>query len=424
MLSVRHLTLKLRSQSLNEESNNFNSTDKPELDRDSGTESDDELGPSDYHQTTASSIGYNMEREDLENSSGPQRRGFSSIRERTRSESGKENSIRSLVPRQRRSERALLRERCTEAVMATTLAAVAALSAGDDAPSSMDRRSTDSPVEFCVTDSALPSDSDHGPWGDQHSSEEELECINGAEEESTTHDLLTTPQATSGTALRFGPSAFGPPRFCPNQHNQQHPARPGKVASLQGPEKRKWGQVNHRRTPNGSVSDRMKTRPRSAVLLHHTTGSEVIGCLEPERSISSVTFDCSASSDDEVQSLVGAQDSPLPLEFRTSPPEGAHRPTRSLSPPPKFFLADCRQDLAAPSAAAAMSTPAQHAEPPAALSVANGNNIASPRKRHRHAHRSHHQIQRPCLDFEKMQQMKNRSVSTWRHDGELSLFCW
>lgn len=149
----------------------------------------------------------------------------------------------------------------------------------------------------------------------------------------------------------------------------------------------------------------MKTRPRSAVLLHHTTGSEVIGCLEPERSISSVTFDCSASSDDEVQSLVGAQDSPLPLEFRTSPPEGAHRPTRSLSPPPKFFLADCRQDLAAPSAAAAMSTPAQHAEPPAALSVANGNNIASPRKRHRHAHRSHHQIQRPCLDFEKMQQV-------------------
>lgn len=165
--------------------------------------------------------------EDLDN--GPQRRGFSNIRERTRSESGKENSIRSLVPRQRRSERALLRERCTEAVMATTLAAVAALSAGDDTP--IDRQSTDSPVEFCVTDSALPSDSDHGPWGDQHSSEEELECINGAEEESTAHDLLTTPAASSGTALRFGPSAFGPPRSCPNQHNLQHPPRPGKIVS-------------------------------------------------------------------------------------------------------------------------------------------------------------------------------------------------
>lgn len=142
----------------------------------------------------------------------------------------------------------------------------------------------------------------------------------------------------------------------------------------------------------------MKSRPRSAVLLHHSSSLLDGGC-EPERSISSAGLDCSASSDDEVQSLVGggAQDSPLPLEFRTSPPEGAHRPTRSLSPPPKFFLAD--QDMAAPTAMLSTS------EPPAALSVANGNNTGSPRKRHRHAHRSHHHIQRPCLDFEKMQQV-------------------
>ena len=151
-------------------------------------------------------------------------------RERTRSESGKENSTRPLT-RQRRSDRTL-RERCTDAVMATTLAAVAALSAtGDD---NDDR--TDSPIEFCVTDSALPSDSDHGPWGDQHSSEEELECINGPEQ-SVAHDLLTSPSASTGTALRFGPSAFGPPRFCPNgcQHDNQqqhichHHPRPGKT---------------------------------------------------------------------------------------------------------------------------------------------------------------------------------------------------
>lgn len=180
--------------------------------------------------------------------------------------------------------------------------------------------------------------------------------------------------------------------------------------------------MNQRRTPNGSSSERIKTRPRSAVMLqhHHSTGLEGGEMMTTERSMSSVAFDCSASSDDEVQSLVGAQDSPLPLEFRTSPPEGAHRPTRSLSPPPKFFLAD--QDMAAPTAASAAATASEPS--PAALSVANGNNTGSPRKRHRHAHRSHHHIQRPCLDFEKMQQMKNRSVSTWRHDGELSLFCW
>jgi len=34
-----------------------------------------------------------------------------------------------------------------------------------------------------------------------------------------------------------------------------------------------------------------------------------------------------------------------------------------------------------------------------------------------------HHIQRPCLDFEKMQQLRARAVS-WRHGGELSLFCW
>jgi hypothetical protein len=158
----------------------------------------------------------------------------------------------------------------------------------------------------------------------------------------------------------------------------------------------------------------MKTRPRSAVLLHHGLMMENEPAATTERSISSVgTFDCSASSDDEVQSLIGGtQDSPLPLEFRTSPPEGAHRPTRSLSPPPKFFLADRREDMAAPlSAAAAAAMLSSQEQQPTALSVANGNNIGSPRKRHRHAHRSHHHIQRPCLDFEKMQQVSSFSSS-------------
>lgn len=45
----------------------------------------------------------------------------------------------------------------------------------------------------------------------------------------------------------------------------------------------------------------------------------------------------------------------------------------------------------------------------------------SPRKRSRTARVEH--IQRPCLDFEKMQQLQTHAVS-WRHGGELSLFCW
>lgn len=163
-------------------------------------------------------IGYKMEQDmTMDNNLMPRR--WTAGRERTRSESGKENSTRP-VTRQRRSERTTLRERCTDAVMASTVAAVAALSAVDDGD-----RTVDSPVEFCTTDSALPSDSDHGPWGDQHSSEEELECINGPEEQ-TDEQTGSPSSSSSGTALRFGPSAFGPPpRFCQShQHN-----RPGKI---------------------------------------------------------------------------------------------------------------------------------------------------------------------------------------------------
>ena len=171
---------------------------------------------------------------------------------------------------------------------------------------------------------------------------------------------------------------------------------------LQGPEKRKWAQISPRRvvTPGvgGGTSERTraKTRPRSAVL-----SSATFDGWEDGRSSSSAALDCgnSASSDDEVQALIAgsAQDSPLPLEFRTSPPEGAHRPTRSLSPPPKLFLADQQQS------ATSHLTSSSTCEPQVALAVANGN-AGSPRKRHRHGQRAHH-IQRPCLDFEKMQQV-------------------
>lgn len=75
----------------------------------------------------------------------------------------------------------------------------------------------------------------------------------------------------------------------------------------------------------------------------------------------------SGSSDEEVQGLLAT-----PVQFRTSPPRGAHRPGRSFSPPPKLFHYATGQD-------------------------------SSPRKRHRHA--TPHAIQRPCLDFEKMQQV-------------------
>lgn len=132
------------------------------------------------------------------------------------------------------------------------------------------------------------------------------------------------------------------------------------------PEKRKWSEINL--TNLGSVGKLNRL------------------CLTPGTRIDQ----SSGSSDDEVQGFLAAVGAPV--EFRTSPPLDVVKPGKSLSPPPKLF----------------------HYE-------------VSPRKRHRHMHRPHH-LQRPCLDFEKMQQLKARAVTAWRHNGdhggELSVFCW
>ena len=129
----------------------------------------------------------------------------SAVRERARSESGKENSgfSRPVTRHNRRSERGL-RERSESASSADGATSGAAPAADDER--------VDSPVEFCVTDSALPSDSDHGPWGDQHSSEEELECINGPIHQQQQQPQHQQHLSTSiNSAFRFGPGAFGPP---------------------------------------------------------------------------------------------------------------------------------------------------------------------------------------------------------------------
>lgn len=90
-----------------------------------------------------------------------------------------------------------------------------------------------------------------------------------------------------------------------------------------------------------------------------------------------LAVEAASSSDDEVQGLLAAM--ATPVRFRTWPPLDAHKPGRSLSPPPKLFHY-------------------------AGAGAAAGGD-ASPRKRHRHTPRASH-IQRPCLDFEKMQQVR------------------
>ena len=181
-----------------------------------------------------SSSGKKMEHQDQSTTTSSttmtveQRRWIVGGRERTRSESGKENSAATAnrppanQMRQRRSDRFSLRERSGSEASAVALA-LAALSANEPETSSSSSQlpSADSPVDLSITDSVLPSDSDQGNWGDQHSSEEELECINGPEHsESVGPSMPVVGAAVDGessdntataAALRFGPSAFGPP---------------------------------------------------------------------------------------------------------------------------------------------------------------------------------------------------------------------
>ena len=125
-------------------------------------------------------------------------------RERSRSESGKENSggFSRRLTRQRRSERGGLRERAT-----TTAGGYASITT-DATLTDVDHEQhtasiDDTPIDLCVSDPALASDCDYLWGGDQHSSEEELECINGP--------VVLISSSGADSALRFGPSAFAPP---------------------------------------------------------------------------------------------------------------------------------------------------------------------------------------------------------------------
>lgn len=122
------------------------------------------------------------------------------------------------------------------------------------------------------------------------------------------------------------------------------------------------------------------------------------------------------------------------VQFSTSPPTGnhVHKPRRSLSPPPKMMLMEQEEEVPTiHSHSSKIWCPASLESRGVEQLLVGGEEpqqqrkerrAISPKKRYRQS-RVHH-IQRPCLDFEKMQQLKTRAVTSWRHGGELSLFCW
>ncbi|KAF2901828.1 hypothetical protein ILUMI_04360 [Ignelater luminosus] len=178
-----------------------------------------------------------------------------------------------------------------------------------------------------------------------------------------------------------------------NSTKQARSERPFRAASVCLPEKRKWSQV-------GDSYARWYSPENEENMSHYGNLSPASPCSPYGNKYygdDTVHLEHSGSSDDEVHHLLASM--ATPVQFRTSPPLEAVKPggrtpnskIRSLSPPPKLV----------------------HYE-------------VSPRKRSRHTRHLH--VQRPCLDFEKMQQLKARSVTPWRnssdHGGELSVFCW
>lgn len=221
-------------------------------------------------------------------------------------------------------------------------------------------------------DSAVPSDSDL--TYDHHSSEEELEVING--------------KGSRDPAKRVGRSPFG--NRC-------------RSVSSAAPEKRKWSDAMDTESPGDSSAPcHHRARVRVSTRRHASSSDENIceaaAAPPPQRSTSTSlksAGSCSsgASSDDETTTPSGAF-APIspstPVNFSRSPPLDAHKPptVRSLSPPLKMLNCD--------------ST---------AVDQQRSQNLSSPRyKRHRQTptQRAHHahNIQRPCLDFEKMQQVR------------------
>lgn len=224
-------------------------------------------------------------------------------------------------------------------------------------------------------DSALPSDSDHNY--DHHSSEEELEVINSHvnlhhrshhhhhhRKHSTSAcgvpagvpalcDTAATPTAGASTTVSTAPTTRDPTSVYP--------------------EKRKWSQVVTTTTPTISNESSLLLLSPVVLTVNGTNGSTRV--------------ESSGSSDEEVQGLMAAM--ATPVEFRTSPPLDAHKPghkpVRSLSPPPKLF----------------------HYSPTPLTASASASTLdVSPRKRHHRSTPRAHHIQRPCLDFEKMQQVR------------------
>lgn len=289
------------------------------------------------------------------------------------------------------------------------------------------------------------------PSEDNYSSEEELkEIIN---------EQKLKDGATSRSLKKKQQSASTPLEKRIQVKNNKNSTSSGNAA-----EKRKWSEVI-------SDDETVEQQPGCEDDLETANSSQRSSRLYVQSAGGNTTASSSCSNEDE-SCVCGIRRLTTPVQFCTSPPMDVHRPRRKpwTPPPPKVFHimsnhsasfdlsqptheededveAELEKMSSMPRQAAfvpvntgsgndesrrpcsSTSTTSSNEEPnsqycPRHHQQQQNRHTPSPSKRHRLTPRPHN-IQRPCLDFEKMQQIKKRVVTSWRPQGaELSLFCW
>lgn len=277
-------------------------------------------------------------------------------------------------------------------------------------------RQAPAPVAAPTVSEILPQTGSLVDDTDNHSSEEELEDIIGNCTKKKVYSGSVT--VTSG-----------------GQSNSVSIKQGAGGCSSTNPEKRKWSEVN------SSGDDQRST---SQCVFRAGSGS---------------------SGDEEVSGLMDGGSSYTPVQFCTSPPVDVYKPRKSQSPPPKLFhmsgssghapvpfrqhsfdsnrnrelreLKEGQRPSGAflPRPRPRLLRPIEFSSLPSRQETgdylddcdeaagAGDDGVRSPNKRHRSTPKPQN-IQRPCLDFEKMQQIKTKVVTSWRQGAELSLFCW
>uniref|UniRef100_L7M151 Putative nucleolar and coiled-body phosphoprotein 1 n=1 Tax=Rhipicephalus pulchellus TaxID=72859 RepID=L7M151_RHIPC len=435
---LSYLTHKLRTPELNG-SNSFHT--KTDDDRDSGTESDDESAEIEELQKY---MEQSIQLEDGSSDHSPSRRraaaavlcqhtSFRQQQPESQQPNNKSADRRRLLPQQQQQHYHHLHQQDHHTELLSGPAVVSALLTATSAGQHHHQhpcchvvgpnlvRGGSSPV---LLDSALPSDSD--PNLEQHSSEEELEVINnraGSAEKRKWSQANQRRARGARASLRRSRSDGGGDT---SSDEEEYDAASGATLADGVSSRAMANGVCRRNASDVEDDDDDEDDDEDDEEVRDLTWSGRVGggVGVGEGVMNGVHGSASsaASSARSSSSSSTAVVPPTPVEFRASPPLHVHRPYNG-SPPPKVFHA--APGVVGGSSSSSSTSSSSTSSGPTTLTLSASAHIpafevcaVSPRKRHRQDRGGGGTafgvfslvdggpVQRPCLDFEKMQQIR------------------